>query len=76
MSEKPSSPCNLVCTIDPKTSVCFGCGRTRDEIALWGSMSEETRLKIMDGLPDRLKGVERPARRETKRQRMARKKQN
>ena len=29
------SPCILVCSIDTKTGYCFGCGRTRDEIAAW-----------------------------------------
>jgi hypothetical protein len=49
-----SSPCIKVCVIDPAAGVCAGCGRTLDEIARWGSMSEIQRLDIMRGLPARL----------------------
>jgi predicted Fe-S protein YdhL (DUF1289 family) len=66
------SPCILVCTIDPKTSYCFGCGRTREEIAGWIGMTPQTRRAIMDELPARLATVERRPRRETRRARMAR----
>lgn len=66
------SPCILVCSIDMKTGLCFGCGRTRDEIAAWISMTPETRRTIMDELPARLATVERKPRRETRRTRMAR----
>lgn len=66
------SPCILVCSIDWKTGYCFGCGRTREEIASWTSYDEQQRSGIMDGLPARLAQVERPPRRETKRRRMAR----
>jgi predicted Fe-S protein YdhL (DUF1289 family) len=55
-----------------KTGYCFGCGRTRDEIAGWIGMTPEQRRAIMDGLPARLETVERRPRRETKRARMAR----
>ncbi|KAB1075243.1 DUF1289 domain-containing protein [Methylobacterium planeticum] len=51
---KPSSPCTKVCVLDAATGLCEGCGRTRDEIALWGSMSEPQRLAIMAGLEARL----------------------
>lgn len=66
------SPCILVCSIDDRTGYCFGCGRTRDEIADWISMSGEQRRKIMAELPARLATVERRPRRETRRTRMAR----
>jgi predicted Fe-S protein YdhL (DUF1289 family) len=52
---KPSSPCTKVCILDAATGFCQGCGRTRDEIALWGSMSEPQRLAIMAALEARLK---------------------
>ena len=29
------TPCIAVCMIDPRTSLCFGCGRTLPEIARW-----------------------------------------
>ena len=52
---KPSSPCTKVCVLDAAMGLCEGCGRTRDEIALWGSMSEPERRIIMAGLEARLK---------------------
>lgn len=65
------SPCILVCSIDMKTGYCFGCGRTRDEIADWMNYSDIERREIMAGLPKRLETVERKPRRITRRQRMA-----
>ncbi|MDB5559384.1 MAG: hypothetical protein JWQ36_2318 [Enterovirga sp.] len=50
-----STPCLHVCVLDPETGLCEGCGRTRDEIARWGSMSEEERLAIMSGLDERMR---------------------
>lgn len=55
-----------------KTGYCFGCGRTRDEIAGWMAYSESERAGIMRRLPERLESVERKPRRETRRQRIAR----
>lgn len=66
------SPCILVCSIDLKTGYCFGCGRTREEIAAWTAMSTQERRDIMAVLPARLATVERKPRRETRRARMAR----
>lgn len=66
------SPCILVCVIDRQTGYCFGCGRTQDEIGAWLSMTPEIRRSVMAELPHRLATVERPARRETRRARMAR----
>lgn len=66
------SPCILVCSIDDKTGYCFGCGRTREEIAGWIGMTSLERREIMANLPARLEMVERRPRRETRRARMAR----
>ncbi len=66
------SPCILVCSIDMKTGYCFGCGRTREEIAGWIGYTDQQRRSIMEGLPARLETVERKPRRETRRARMAR----
>jgi uncharacterized protein len=66
------SPCILVCSIDMKTGYCFGCGRTREEIAGWIDMTPEMRRTVMASLPARLETVERRPRRETRRARMAR----
>jgi len=69
---KIDSPCILVCSIDAKTGLCFGCGRTRDEISDWISMTPQKRRDVMAELPARLETVERKPRRETRRSRMAR----
>jgi uncharacterized protein len=52
MSEE--SPCIAVCMIDPKTSLCFGCGRTLPEIARWGRMTSAERKAVMATLPARM----------------------
>ena len=70
------SPCILICSIDLNTGYCFGCGRTRDEIAGWTGYTLETRRQLMAELPARLETVERKPRRETKRQRIARERQD
>jgi predicted Fe-S protein YdhL (DUF1289 family) len=36
--------------IDPKTSLCFGCGRTLPEIARWHRMESAERHAVMGGL--------------------------
>ncbi|MER2252953.1 DUF1289 domain-containing protein [Methylorubrum podarium] len=53
--KKPSSPCTKVCVLDGVTGLCEGCGRTREEIGLWGSLSEPQRLALMALLPERLR---------------------
>lgn len=66
-----SSPCILVCAIEPASGHCYGCGRSRDEIAGWVKMTEQQRLDIMETLPERVALLERRPRRVTRRQRMA-----
>ena len=48
------SPCNKVCIIDPKTSLCLGCGRTSAEISAWLQMSPPERRSTMAMLPQRM----------------------
>ncbi|HEX3810072.1 MAG TPA: DUF1289 domain-containing protein [Rhizomicrobium sp.] len=48
------TPCINICTLDPASRICIGCGRTLDEIARWGTMSGEERKRIVAGLRDRL----------------------
>jgi uncharacterized protein len=48
------TPCIAVCMMDPRTKLCFGCGRTLPEIAQWHRMSSAERLAVMDGLPARM----------------------
>lgn len=50
------SPCIDVCTMDPQTGLCEGCGRTLQEIADWAAMSEPERERIMGLLPGRMLG--------------------
>jgi predicted Fe-S protein YdhL (DUF1289 family) len=40
--------------MDPKTKLCFGCGRTLPEIARWHSMATAERLAVMEGLAARM----------------------
>jgi predicted Fe-S protein YdhL (DUF1289 family) len=40
--------------IDPKTSLCYGCGRTLPEIARWQRMDSAERLAVMAQLPARM----------------------
>ena len=55
---KPSSPCTKVCVLDAPTGLCCGCGRTRDEIAAWGGLSEVQRRTIMVGLDARMRAAD------------------
>jgi len=40
--------------IDPRTSLCFGCGRTLPETARWHRMERSGRLALMATLPERM----------------------
>ena len=48
------TPCIAVCMMDPRTNLCFGCGRTLPEIARWHRMERAERLAVMDELPARM----------------------
>ncbi|WP_018688211.1 DUF1289 domain-containing protein [Ahrensia kielensis] len=64
------SPCILLCSIDMNTGHCYGCGRTRDEIAAWTVYSDERRKELMQELPARVAKIETRPRRVTKRRAM------
>lgn len=49
-SSRPLSPCRKVCRIEPAQSLCEGCGRTLDEIARWGQMSEADKAPVWERL--------------------------
>jgi len=49
-----STPCNRICVLDAAKRLCVGCGRSLDEIARWGGMTEAERKAIMTQLPARL----------------------
>lgn len=42
----PLTPCIGICRMD-ETGLCIGCRRTLDEIARWGTLSDEERLCCM-----------------------------
>jgi predicted Fe-S protein YdhL (DUF1289 family) len=48
------TPCIAVCMINPRTSLCFGCGRTLPEIARWHRMESDERQTLMGQLPTRM----------------------
>ena len=48
------TPCIAVCMIDPKTSLCLGCGRTLPEIARWHRMESPERQAVMAQLGPRM----------------------
>jgi uncharacterized protein len=56
------TPCIAVCMMDPRTNLCFGCGRTLPEIARWHRMDSAERLAVMAQLTERmaLAGLVRP----------------
>ena len=55
------SPCIKICTYDPGTGLCLGCGRTLEEIGAWFSMSDDERRAVMQELPGRLRQMPRPS---------------
>jgi predicted Fe-S protein YdhL (DUF1289 family) len=48
------TPCIAVCMMDPRTNLCFGCGRTLPEIARWHRMESAERRDVMAQLPARM----------------------
>lgn len=47
------SPCVSVCTVNPETRHCDGCGRTLKEIARWSRLTDDERATVMAELPGR-----------------------
>jgi len=56
-----ATPCIAVCIMDPRSGLCFGCGRTLPEIARWHRIDNAERLAIMATLPARKAGAGLPA---------------
>ncbi|MDO9295871.1 DUF1289 domain-containing protein [Bradyrhizobium sp.] len=48
------TPCIAVCIMDPRTSLCLGCGRTLPEIARWHRMDTAERHAVMALLAGRM----------------------
>jgi len=55
------SPCVKICTYDPASRLCSGCGRTLAEIGNWFSMTDDQRRAVMEQLPERLRARSSPA---------------
>jgi len=51
------SPCKLICELDLEKGLCKGCGRSREEIALWTRYSDVQRAFIMTELEGRLEDL-------------------
>ncbi len=50
------SPCVKICTLDARSRLCLGCGRTIDEIARWSGMSAAERARVAGESAARLAG--------------------
>jgi uncharacterized protein len=48
------SPCSKICTLDPRSGLCLGCGRTLQEIERWGNLTASERARVIGELPARL----------------------
>jgi uncharacterized protein len=55
------SPCIKICTYDPESGLCGGCGRTLEEIGAWFSMTDQERRAVMAQLPERLGKITKPS---------------
>ena len=51
------SPCEKICTVDPGSGLCSGCGRSLDAIEHWVEYSGVERERIMRELPGRLEAM-------------------
>jgi len=54
MAPQIQSPCKLICELDLEKGLCKGCGRSREEIAMWTRYSDAQRAFIMTELEARL----------------------
>ena len=51
------SPCEKICSVDPNSGLCLGCGRNLAEIERWAKYSDTERLQVMEELPARLEAI-------------------
>lgn len=56
------SPCTKICTVDPSSRLCLGCGRSLTEIERWLFLTGAERAKIIAELPERLVALTRRGR--------------
>ena len=48
------TPCDKICTVDPASGLCIGCGRSLAEIERWTAYSDAERARVMAELPQRI----------------------
>ena len=48
------TPCTKICTLDMRSGLCLGCGRSADEVAGWTAYTDGERARIVALLPERL----------------------
>ena len=53
------SPCIGVCRLD-EIGLCVGCRRTTNEIARWGQMNDDERLRLMESVLPMREALEAP----------------
>jgi predicted Fe-S protein YdhL (DUF1289 family) len=49
------SPCIKLCAYDESIGLCRGCLRTLDEIVAWGSLGNDSKMKILQRIEVRRK---------------------
>tara|TARA_B110000438_G_scaffold287194_1_gene319221 strand:+ start:191 stop:385 length:195 start_codon:yes stop_codon:yes gene_type:complete len=49
------SPCNDICTTDPESGLCIGCGRTQKEISNWLFFDDKQKKTVLMNLKRRNK---------------------
>jgi predicted Fe-S protein YdhL (DUF1289 family) len=54
MAENIPSPCLSVCRMDAAGTLCLGCYRTLDEIALWSRADDATKRQVWAAIAQRL----------------------
>jgi predicted Fe-S protein YdhL (DUF1289 family) len=51
------TPCDKICTLDPASGLCLGCGRSLSEIERWTAFNDAERSRVMKELPRRLEAL-------------------
>ena len=51
------SPCEKICSVDPPSGLCLGCGRSLAEIERWARYSDAERTRVLAELPERLEAM-------------------
>jgi predicted Fe-S protein YdhL (DUF1289 family) len=57
MMAEIETPCDKVCTLDPASGLCLGCGRSLSEIERWAAFNDAERSRVIKELPRRLEAL-------------------